>query len=155
MVFQMKQIGLIRSPFSVKDDTPIQGAFRPDAQGLIEVFPEYKEGLKDIETFSHLFLIYAFDRAAPVQLVRSTFLDDVPHGLFASRHPARPNPIGLTVVRLLGRHETILEITGIDVLDNTPLLDIKPYIPRFDCYPDASEGWIAGKTERPKPPNRE
>jgi len=155
MVFQMKQIGLIRSPFSVKDDTPIQGAFRPDAQGRIEVLPEYEEGLKDIETFSHLFLIYAFDRAASVQLVRPTFLDDTPHGVFASRYPARPNPIGLTVVRLLGRHGGTLEITGIDVLDNPPLLDIKPYIQRFDCYPDASEGWVAGKAERPKPFGRE
>jgi tRNA (adenine37-N6)-methyltransferase len=119
------------------------------------MFPEYGEGLKDIEDFSHLFLIYAFDRAGSVRLVRPTFLDDTPHGIFATRHPCRPNGIGLTVVRLLRRHGNCLYISGIDVLDKTPLLDIKPYIPKFDAFPEASEGWFEGKKERPKPEGRE
>lgn len=152
MVFH--PIGRIYSPYKTKEETPIQGAFR-DGRGRIEIFPEYADGLKDIEGFSHLFLIYAFDRAAPAQLVRPTFLDDNPHGIFATRHPARPNPLGLTVVRLLERKNAILEVAGIDVLDDTPLLDVKPYITRFDMYPEASQGWFAGKEERPKPPGRE
>jgi tRNA-Thr(GGU) m(6)t(6)A37 methyltransferase TsaA len=148
-------IGIIHSPFSSKEATPIQGAFAPEGQGRIEIYPEYAEGLKDIETFSHLILLYWFDRAGEVQLVRPTFLDDQPHGVFASRHPCRPNGLGLTVVRLLRREKNILEVSGIDVLDGTPLLDIKPYVPRFDSFPDAREGWLAKKQERPKPPDRE
>ena len=119
------------------------------------MFAQYGQGLKDVETYLHIFLIYAFDRSGELKLVRPTFLDDKPHGIFASRHPSRPNSIGLTVVQLSGREEDRrLRMTGIDVLDGTPLLDIKPYIPRFDCYPDASEGWTAGKKERPKPKGR-
>jgi len=148
-------IGTIRTPYFTKEEAPIQGAFRPDAVGTIEIGPEYAPGLQDIDGFTHLILLYEFDRVADVELVRQTFLGDEPHGLFATRHPARPNPIGLTVVRLLGREGTTLTVAGIDVLDRTPLLDIKPYIPRFDSAPEASEGWLAGLPERPKPPGRE
>ena len=154
-IMKLKPVGLIHSPFLSKEEAPIQGAFRSDARGWVEVFPDFEQGLKDIESFSHIFLLYAFDRAGEVRLVRPTFLDDEPHGVFASRHPCRPNGIGLTVVRLLERRGARLEVAAIDVLDNTPLLDIKPYIPRFDCYPDASEGWAEGRKERPKPEGRE
>ncbi len=152
---QLEPIGTIRTPFGDKDDTPIQGAFRPEAEGVVEVLAEYSDGLADIDGFTHLILLYEFDRAAPVELVRQTFLGDVPHGLFATRHPARPNGIGLTIVRLLSREGCALKVGGIDVLDETPLLDIKPYIPRFDSFADASEGWLAGLPERPKPAGRE
>jgi len=152
---QMKPVGLIHSPYFTKEETPIQGAFQPDGMGWVEVFQDYEEGLKDIEGFSHLILLYLFDRAGSVQLVRPTFLDDVPHGIFASRHPGRPNGIGITVVRLLRREKSILHVRGIDTLDLTPVIDIKPYIPRFDCFPDAAEGWSKGKKERPKPEGRE
>jgi tRNA-Thr(GGU) m(6)t(6)A37 methyltransferase TsaA len=148
-------IGVIHSPFSRKDDTPVQGAFASDAEGTVVVYESYAEGLKDVESFSHLILLYLFDRAGEVRLVRPTFLDDEAHGVFASRHPCRPNGIGLTVVRLLGRSGNRLQVAGLDVLDQTPLLDIKPYVPRFDCRPEASEGWLAGKRERPKPTGRE
>jgi len=111
--------------------------------------------LKDIDTFSHIILLYLFDRAGEIKLVRPTFLDDEAHGVFASRHPCRPNSLGISVVRLLRRVENILEVEGIDVLDGTPLIDIKPYIPRFDCVPEANEGWVARKQWRPKPPGRE
>lgn len=148
-------IGTIHTPFASKADTPIQGAFHPENEGVVEVAPEYVEGLADIEGFSHLILLYAFDRAAAVQLRRQTFLGDEPHGLWATRHPARPNPVGLTVVRLLGRDGALLRVAGVDMLDETPLLDIKPYIPRFDSFPEASEGWLAHRPERPKPPGRE
>ena len=155
MSAELVAIGTIHTPFSTKDDAPIQGAFHPEHEGTVDVLPEFAEGLADIDGFTHLILLYEFDRAAPVEMRRSTFLSDETHGLFATRHPARPNPIGLTVVRLLGRDGTRLRVGGIDVLDGTPLLDIKPYVPRFDCFPEASEGWIAGRPERPKPPGRE
>jgi tRNA-Thr(GGU) m(6)t(6)A37 methyltransferase TsaA len=121
----------------------------------VEIFPEFTEGLLDIELFSHLYLFYHFDRAEPGELIRHPFLDDAPHGIFATRHPCRPNGIGITVVRLLERRGNSLTVSGIDVLDGTPLLDIKPYIPRFDCHPEASEGWFAGKENRKKPSGRE
>jgi len=109
----------------------------------VEVFPNFEEGLKDIETFTHIILLYHLDKAWEVKLVRPSALDKAPHGVFASRHPCRPNGIGLTVVRLLGRSGNRLEIAGIDVLDGSPLLDIKPYIVRFDCFPEAGEGWVS------------
>ncbi|HXE96861.1 MAG TPA: tRNA (N6-threonylcarbamoyladenosine(37)-N6)-methyltransferase TrmO [Dongiaceae bacterium] len=155
MKLDIQPIGIIRSPFRTKEEAPIQGAFQPEAEGAVELFPEYAPGLKDIETFTHLFLIYRFDRAGEVILSRPTFLDDEPHGVFASRHPCRPNGLGLSVVRLLRREGNILHVGGIDVLDGTPLIDIKPYIPRFDCFPEASEGWTAGKEVRQKPSGRE
>lgn len=148
-------VGIIHSPFAQKDDAPIQGAFVPDAVGQVELFSEYAAGLKDIEGFSHLILLYRFDRAGEVELVRPTFLDDEPHGIFATRHPCRPNGIGMTVVRLTGREGNVLTVACIDVLDGTPLLDIKPYIPRFDAHPEAIPGWFASKEPRPKPAGRE
>ncbi len=152
---EFSPIGVIHTPFASKDECPIQSAYADDAEGRVEVFELFAAGLTDVEAFSHLFLLYLFDRAGEVQLVRSTFLDDETHGIYASRHPSRPNGIGLSVVRLLGRDENVLVVAGIDVLDGTPLLDIKPYIPRFDCVADASEGWLTTKSWRPKPPGRE
>ena len=152
---ELKPIGVIHSPYRTKDECPIQPVSASAAEGRVEVFPEYAAGLKDLETFSHIYLLYAFDRAGEVQLVRLTFLDDTPHGLFASRHPCRPNGIGLSIVRLLQRHDNVLVVGGIDVLDATPLLDIKPYIPRFDRVESASNGWVGDRPLRPKPSDRE
>jgi tRNA (adenine37-N6)-methyltransferase len=148
-------IGIIHSPYHDKEHAPIQGVFAPEAISRVEVFPDFADGLKDIETFSHLILLYLFDKAGEIKLVRETFLDDAPHGIFASRHPCRPNGIGLTVVRLLNRRENVLEVGGLDVLDGTPLIDVKPYIRRFDCFSEATEGWLASLNQRPKPPGRE
>lgn len=153
--FVIRPIGVIRSPFRTKEEAPPQGAFVPEAEGAVEVYPEYAPALKDVEAFTHLFLLYRFDRAGEILLVRPTLLDDAPHGLFASRHPCRPDGIGLSVVRLLRREGGRLVVGGIDVLDGTPLIDIKPYIPRFDCRPEAGEGWVAGITGRVKKPGRE
>lgn len=153
--FIVRPIGVIHSPFRTKEETPIQGRFRPDAVGSIEIYEEYREGLKDIEGFSHIFLIYPFDRAGRVELVRPVLLDDEPHGIFACRYPARPNCLGLTIVELIGRNGSTLEVAGIDVLDGTPLVDIKPYVARFDCFPHAKEGWFKGKENRQKPKGRE
>jgi tRNA-Thr(GGU) m(6)t(6)A37 methyltransferase TsaA len=148
-------VGIIHSPYKTKGSAPIQGMFRPDGTGWVEVFAEFAEGLRDIEMFSHLYLIYLLDRAGPIELVRPTLLDDAPHGIFASRHPARPNYIGINIVRLMKREANRLEVRGLDIIDKTPLLDVKPYIPDFDSFPDADEGWFSGKKDRPKPSGRE
>lgn len=137
----LEPIGIIHTPFGTLDETPTQGSPAWGAKGTVEVFPEFAEGLMDIETFSHIILLYRFDRAWEVRLVRPGPQDKKPHGVFASRHPCRPNAIGMTVTRLLGRSGNRLEVEGIDILDGTPLLDVKPYIARFDCFPEANEGW--------------
>ena len=155
MTQQLQPIGVIHTPFTTKDTCPIQGRYAAKTPGRIEIYPGYSEGLKDIEGFSHLILLYHFSQAGEVKLVRATFLDDEPHGVFASRHPCRPNGIGLSIVSLTKRRANVLEVGGIDVLDGTPLLDIKPYVPRFDAFPEAREGWIATKKWRPKPQDRE
>ncbi len=153
--FKINPIGVIQSPFKTKDECPIQGMVNPDSRGSVEVLEEYADGLQDIETFSHIILFYFFDRAGEVKLIRPTFLDDASHGVFASRHPCRPNGIGISIVRLLGRDKNILNIGGIDILDQTPLIDIKPYVPKFDHFDDATNGWVESKEIRPKPTGRE
>lgn len=117
----------------------------------MELLAAYAAGLQDIEAFGYLFLLYLFDRTGSVALVRRPFLDDSPHGISASRHPCRPNGIDHSVVRLLERQGRHLTIEGVDVLDGTQMLDIKPYTPRFDCIPFASEGWFSGRPLRTKP----
>ena len=153
--FEIEQIGIIHSPYKTKEECPIQGSLKPEVTGKIEIYPEYEEGLETIETFSHIMLFYIFDRAGEIKLSRSTFLDDAPHGVFASRHPCRPNFIGISIVKLEKRNGNTLEVSGIDILDNTPLIDIKPYIPRFDYVKNANNGWTEDKKIRQKPPDRE
>ena len=155
MEFTCTPIGVICTNYATKESAPIQGFFHPDSIGTVEVASEFAAGLLDIELFTHLILLYHFDRAAEVELVRHPFLDDTPHGIFATRHPCRPSGIGLSIVKLLCRDGNILQVSGIDVLDGTPLLDIKPYVTRFDCFPEASEGWFTGKEKRAKPAGRE
>jgi tRNA-Thr(GGU) m(6)t(6)A37 methyltransferase TsaA len=138
-------IGLIHSPFVHRDRTPIQ-PYRSPVLGQVELLPEYEAGLQDLDGFSHIFLLYYFHNAAPgFELSVTPFLDDDPKGLFATRYPRRPNPIGLSVVRLVRREGRVLHVDGIDVLDGTPLLDIKPYVPPFDALPDATLGWLEGR----------
>lgn len=132
MEFVMCPIGVIRSPFTERQQMPIQPS-RSHAVGQVEVFPEYVEGLRDIELFSHIILLYVFHCAPGYTLRVPPLTACQPHGLFATRHPHRPNPIGLSVVRLVDRQANILVITGVDMLDGTPLLDIKPYVPEFDA----------------------
>jgi tRNA-Thr(GGU) m(6)t(6)A37 methyltransferase TsaA len=138
-------IGLIRSPFTHKRETPIQ-PYRSRAAGTVEVLTEYEDGLRDLDGFSHLILLYHFHRADPgYDLTVTPFLDERPKGLFATRYPRRPNGLGLSVVRLVRREANVLHVAGIDVLDGTPLLDIKPYVPRFDAVPEAAMGWLEGR----------
>jgi tRNA-Thr(GGU) m(6)t(6)A37 methyltransferase TsaA len=140
MEYILKPIGLIHSPFTDKSQTPIQ-ASRSSAVGQVEVYPEFAEGLQDVEGFSHIILLYVFHCSSGYTLQVKPFLDDQPRGLFATRYPCRPNPIGLSVVRLLVRRGNLLDIEGVDVLDGTPLLDIKPYVPEFDVRADVRTGW--------------
>ena len=153
--FTIEQIGIIHSPYKSKDECPIQGYMTPKGKGRIEIFSEFEEGLETIETFSHLILFYIFDRAGAVELSRPPFLDDTPHGVFASRHPCRPNGIGISIVKLEKRDKNILEVSEIDVLNKTPLIDIKPYVPKFDFRENVSNGWLEDKTGRTKPTGRE
>jgi tRNA (adenine37-N6)-methyltransferase len=155
MKFEIHPIGTIFSPYKTKEECPIQGIAAPEGIGRVEVFPEYEEALESIETFSHIILFYVFDRAGEIRLSRPTFLDDTLHGVFASRHPCRPNEIGMSIVKLEKRTKNILEVSEIDVLDNTPLIDIKPYIPKFDARANANNGWAETKDLREKPKNRE
>jgi len=138
---ELKPIGLIHSPYQDPQDTPIQSS-RSNAEGWVEVYPEYAEGLEGIEGFSHLILLYVWHRApAGLRLKVKPFLADFETGLFATRYPCRPNPIGISVVRLLERQGCHLRIQGVDVLDGTPLLDIKPYVPDFDVFTPERTGW--------------
>ncbi|PKO23277.1 MAG: tRNA (N6-threonylcarbamoyladenosine(37)-N6)-methyltransferase TrmO [Chloroflexi bacterium HGW-Chloroflexi-1] len=125
---------------------PIQPVFS-QALGQVEVSPKYTEGLQDIEGFSHIILLYALHRSSGSALRVKPFLDHELRGLFATRHPRRPNPIGLSVVRLLARRGSRLEVEGVDMLDGTPLLDIKPYVPDFDFRADAHAGWYDNRPE--------
>jgi tRNA-Thr(GGU) m(6)t(6)A37 methyltransferase TsaA len=140
MDFIMKPIGVIHSPFTDKAQTPIQAA-RSQAMGRVEVYPEFAAGLQDLDGFSHLILLYVFHQSNGYTLQVKPFLDDQVRGLFATRYPRRPNPIGLSIVQLLARQENILDIEGVDMLDGTPLLDIKPYIPDFDVRTESRSGW--------------
>lgn len=145
MEFTMRPIGVIKSPFTDPAQTPIQPD-RSGAIGHVLVFPEYAEGLDDLEEFSHIFLFYAFHRSSGYDLKVTPFLDDKPHGLFSTRFPRRPNPLGISVVNLLARHDNILEIEGVDVLDGTPLLDIKPYVHDFDVRLGTRSGWYDSRS---------
>jgi len=135
-------IGTIRSPFTDIANMPIQPSGARGVKGTIEVSEEYAGGLSDIEGFSRIILLYDFHACDSCQLTVTPFLDKATHGIFATRAPCRPNTIGLSIVRLTGRSGRILEVEDIDVLDDTPLLDIKPYVPAFDCYPDERSGWL-------------
>jgi tRNA-Thr(GGU) m(6)t(6)A37 methyltransferase TsaA len=146
MKIEMHPIGVIHSPFKDAGGTPIQ-SIRSSARGQVEVFPEFSAGLRDLEELSHIYLIYVFHRSEGFTLVVQPFLDDQEHGLFATRYPSRPNQIGISVVRLLERRENILSIEGVDMLDETPLLDIKPYLPEFDHHSGVRAGWYEHRSK--------
>jgi len=134
-------IGTIHTPFQTPEGTPIQTVFGQGIEATVTVREEYAPALADIEGFERLWLVYWFDRAGPYAPLVVPYRDDVPHGLFATRSPARPSAIGLSVVRLLERRGAVLRVADIDVLDGTPLIDIKPYVPQFDAFPGSKAGW--------------
>jgi tRNA (adenine37-N6)-methyltransferase len=143
-----RPIGTIHSPFKEPTGTPIQPSASKDTPGIVEVMPEYQEGLQDLEGFSHLILLYHCHLAGRFSLKVKPFLDDTQRGLFATRAPARPNPIGLSIVRLERREGARLHIRDVDIIDGTPLLDLKPYVPQFDTRIEATSGWIAKNQDR-------
>ncbi|HNR12602.1 MAG TPA: tRNA (N6-threonylcarbamoyladenosine(37)-N6)-methyltransferase TrmO [Thermodesulfobacteriota bacterium] len=142
MKITYNSIGIIHSPFKDSREMPIQSCGASGIQGTVEVLPEYAEGLNDLEGFSHIILMYHFHLVKDMRLTLIPFLDIEPHGVFATRAPTRPNPLGLSVVKLLRREGTILYIENVDIIDGTPLIDIKPYVPEFDNHPAERVGWV-------------
>ena len=141
-MLSMQPIGHVRSPYANTHAIPKGLGAKHDAEGVLEILPEFEAGLKDIEGFSHLFVIWIFDRAEGFNLIGMPPSDDRPHGVFATRSPRRPNPIGLTVVELLYREGPALHVRGIDMLEGTPILDIKPYL--SSVPPERlRRGWLA------------
>ena len=141
-MFTMQPIAYVKSQYHETREIPKGPGAKHDAEGYIEVLPEFEAGLQDVEGFSHLFVIWAFDRSEGYTLVGTPPTDDRPHGVFATRSPRRPNPIGLTVVELLGREGARLRVRGLDMLDGTPVLDLKPYLSSIP-QEKLRRGWLA------------
>jgi tRNA-Thr(GGU) m(6)t(6)A37 methyltransferase TsaA len=145
---KFKPIGLIHSPFNNTKGMPIQTAGAKGITGTIEIDKEYVEGLKDLEEFSHIILLYHFHLSNNYSLTVKPFMDESSHGVFSTRAPKRPNPIGISVVKLVKIEDNILFIEDVDIVDGTPLLDIKPYVPEFDVKKVDRIGWLSTKAEK-------
>ncbi len=144
-------IGVIKTPFTTREGMPIQPTGAVGIKGRVELDPALVEGLADLDGFSHVVLLYHFDRSEGYELTVVPFMDDTPRGLFATRAPRRPNPIGMSIVALERVEGSVLHVDGVDILDGTPLLDIKPYVPAFD--PPAGEcrtGWLEARRDAVK-----
>ncbi len=135
-------IGIIRTPFKKRSGMPIQPSGARDVEGTIVLDKAYEQGLNDIDGFSHIILLYHFHKSKGFDLMVTPFLDTTQRGLFSTRAPRRPNPIGLSIVRVKKRNGNVLTVADIDVLDKTPLIDIKPYVPQFDKKAGAKAGWL-------------
>lgn len=144
----LKPIGIIHSPFKKPEGTPIQPGRSNGAGGTVEVYPDFVAGLEDLDGFSHIILLYFFHLSKGYNLMVTPYLDDQERGLFATRAPKRPNSIGLSVVKLDKIEENILHVINIDIIDGTPLLDIKPYVPDFDSSGDFRIGWLEGRMNK-------
>ena len=148
--FSFRAIGTVRSPYTDTAQVPKGPGARHDAEGVLHVLPELEAGLTDIEGFSHLYVIWVFDRVTGYDLLSRPPTDDRPHGVFATRSPRRPNPIGLTVVRLLGRDGPRLQVRGLDMLDGTPILDLKPCLSSIPPS-ELKRGWLDDAESRRNP----
>jgi tRNA-Thr(GGU) m(6)t(6)A37 methyltransferase TsaA len=142
MKLELSPIGIIRSPYTEPENMPIQPAGAAGVKGTVEVFEDFRAGLKDLDGFSHIILLYYFHRSHSFSLSVVPFMDSKPHGIFATRAPKRPNPIGISVVQLNKIENGVLNIQNVDILDGTPLLDIKPYVPGFDAQENVRIGWL-------------
>jgi tRNA-Thr(GGU) m(6)t(6)A37 methyltransferase TsaA len=145
-----RPIGLISTPFTTPAGTPIQPKAAEGVAGSVKIFQEFSTGLQDLEGFSHIFLLYHFHLVQSFSLLVKPFLDDKQRGLFATRAPARPNPIGLSIVRLERIEADTLHVLDVDMLDGTPLLDIKPFVPEFDTRDQTRIGWLASNLNKLK-----
>jgi len=145
-----RPIGVIRTPFKSPVGVPIQPPAGRGVRGVVEVFPEYVEGLKDLEGFSYIILIYHFHLVKRYSLRDTPYMDSEARGVFATRAPARPNPIGISIVKLVKIEGNKLYIEDVDIVDGTPLLDIKPYVPEFDYRPNARIGWLEKRVKKLK-----
>ena len=139
---QISPIGVINTPFDDLKGMPIQPSGALEIEGTLVIHPEYEQGLRDLEGFSHIILLYQFHRSTGYDLLVTPFLDTQKRGLFSTRAPRRPNSIGLSIVELTGRDKNLVFVRGIDVLNNTPLIDIKPYVPKFDVRAVTATGWL-------------
>jgi len=142
-----RPIGVIHSEHTTAQKTPIQPTYAKGCMGRAEIFPEFVQGLQDLDGFSHIYLIYHLDRAGSAKLIVKPFMEDVERGVFATRAPCRPNSIGLSIVELVRREGNVLHLDGMDILDGTPLLDIKPYTAKFDHIKTTRNGWQDGVDE--------
>jgi tRNA-Thr(GGU) m(6)t(6)A37 methyltransferase TsaA len=143
MRVSFEPIGVIHSPFKRLEDMPIQPCSEASKAGIVEIFPQYAAGLKDLEGFSHIYLLYHFHKSLGARLLVTPFLDDEPHGIFATRAPRRPNPIGLSLVKIARIDHNLIRVVSLDILDGTPLLDIKPYVPEFEDTRSVRIGWLS------------
>lgn len=144
---EINPIGIIHTPFMELENMPIQPMGAAGVEGAVDVFAEFQPGLKDLDGFSHIFLLYAFHHSTGYNLEVIPFMDTTPRGLFSTRAPKRPNPIGISIVKVDRIENGVIHIKNIDVLDGTPLLDIKPYVPAFDCPSNVQTGWIANSKD--------
>ncbi len=147
-MIELNPIGIIHSPFKELTGMPIQPAFARKTEGIVEIFEDYQDGLKDLVGFSHIMLLFHFHRSQGFRMHVVPYMDNQKRGLFATRAPRRPNPIGLSVVELLKVEDGKLHIRNVDMVDGTPLLDIKPYVPEFDLNVNVRIGWIEEARKR-------
>jgi len=143
-----RPIGIIRSPFKNPQGSPIQFNSAGNFKGSVIIFPQYVEGLRDLEYFSHAILLYHFHLIEKPKLTVKPFMDEEYHGIFATRAPARPNPLGISIVRIISIENNVINIANVDILDQTPLLDIKPYVPGFDIIRADKIGWLASNMQK-------
>lgn len=151
---ELKPIGIIHTPYYKSKDIPIQGTFKPEGEGYIDLEEQYTSGLQDLDGFSHLILIYYFHQSQKEHLEGKPYLEDETHGIFAIRSPHRPNHLGMSIVKIKEIKSNKIYFTEADMLDETPLLDIKPYIKYFDCREDVISGWVDKHFENGKIPDR-
>lgn len=147
MELVLKPLGIIHSPFKTVENMPIQPLAGREYEAQIEIYSEFLEGLADLEGFSHIYIIFHLNKVENYRLKVVPFLDTVERGVFSTRSPARPNPLGLSLVELISVNGNILDIRGVDMLDGSPVIDIKPYVPDFDRHNKVRRGWLEGKTE--------
>lgn len=145
---QFKAVGIVESRFEQQAGTPIQGKMAPKETACIRIFDEFAAGLKDIEGFSYIYVFFKFDRASEAKLLVKPYLDTIERGVFATRSPLRPNPLGMTIVKLERVESNCLYVSGVDILNGSPVIDIKPYIPDFDQHNPDKIGWYENKNKK-------